>query len=151
MIHNDHVLARMADTYSPDRPDSPGAEFLLNVQSATREALDWQTEQEGQSLAEAIEHVRDERTNELADGAVPVYTFARWATFIDLGAWQADISDYANGDQDMTRLCGLSLYLIAETLVGALLDDEDWTGASELDGPDEYAACECGHDDCGAC
>ena len=101
---------------SPDSLESPGAQMLVSVRDAVLERLeyidadDWETEME-------------EAGHEIADGAPSVYTFTTWQQFVDLGAWQADISELGSGEDDMTRLAMIALYEIARTLVYAIAQE----------------------------
>ena len=111
-------LARLADCFDPDAEDSPGGRFLRSVEADVleRSAYGWD----------------EEAVHEIADSAPAVYNSTRWAEFVDLGAWQEDVSEVAGGGEDMTTRAGLALYMIAERLVLALReeiegesDDED--------------------------
>jgi hypothetical protein len=107
-------LARLAECADPDTDASPGALFLRRVEDAVRESRQY---------AEDYDDHND-LVHEIADGAVPVYTFDRWRTFVDLGAWEQDVADLAGGDDDMTQLAGLALYQAARALADALLSEE---------------------------
>ena len=114
-------LADLADVAAPDTLVSPGAAFLTGVRDHLAEALDWRAD----DPADAIKHVRDDGIHEIADSAVPVYTHARWLTFVDLAAWSEDISELADGavaTVGLTEGAGVALYIIAERLTHALLD-----------------------------
>lgn len=114
---NHYGLANsIADVSGPDSDTSPGARFLLRVRDAIVEALEWKVENDDPDLAHAARVLRDD-SHELADAAVPVYTYDRWQTFTDLGAWQVDVSEYAGGGEDMTTLAGIALYEVARQLV----------------------------------
>jgi len=58
--------------------------------------------------------------HEISDGSPSVYTWQRWQQFADLSAWQEDISDFADGAEDMTNRAGIALYVIADRLALAL-------------------------------
>jgi hypothetical protein len=114
------------DIAGPDSEISAGAKFLMRVRDSVVEALEWQTENDGRDLARAAEHLRED-SHELADGSVPVYTYDRWLTFVDLAAWNVDIEDYGSSE-DMTGQAGVALYEVARTLVDALCEwvQETW-------------------------
>jgi hypothetical protein len=118
----DYTLANAADVALPDKPDSPGAKFLIHVRDAVLEAVEWEIDQ-GRELAEAVEAVRDGGIHEIADGAPDVYTYQRWQEFVDLAAWQEDISEYGDMGDDLTGAAGVALYMIAERVTVAILDD----------------------------
>lgn len=121
-----HRLANMvADIGGPDADDSPGAVFLSHVRDAVIEALEWKVENGDGDLAHAAVVLRDD-SHELADAAVPVYTYQRWTTFVDLAAWQIDISEYSAGE-DMTDRCGVALYEVARLLVDELCQHVETT------------------------
>lgn len=98
----------MAGVASPDSPDSPGAEWLMLVERA---AGDIERDEDGIS--------------ETADAIVPVYTHQRWLVFVDLAAYQEDPSGLGADTSDMTAAAGVALYMIAERLLTALLEDRD--------------------------
>jgi hypothetical protein len=111
--HNANELSRIAGCYSPDDAfDSPGARFLLGVADACAEQSEY-----------GYEDVSD-AAHEIADSAVPVYTHERWQTFVDLGAYEQDISELGVSE-DMTENAGFALYMIANTLAMTLLETED--------------------------
>jgi hypothetical protein len=116
-------LARLASCADPDAIDSWGAEWLRGVASEVEEIR--AAREEGHDLADLI--------HERADARVPVYTWDRWATFVDLGAWSEDLSEIGDGTScDMTADAGVALYLIAERLLFALLQDALGEDAAEL-------------------
>jgi hypothetical protein len=119
-----YSLANMADVSSPDSSTSSGAVFLSSVLSSVLEAVEYLDDQDDVSnLSDAL----DDRRHELADSAVPVYAHDRWLTFVDLAAYNVDVSDYGlsdygqNGKTD--RVAGVALYVVAETLIGALCEE----------------------------
>jgi hypothetical protein len=109
--HNAYQLANIADIQSPDQKDSPGAVFLLSVQDAVNEAI----EDKYQDM--------DEAAHEIADNAVPVYTYQMWQTFIDLCAWNEDPSEFGRESEDMSQQAGVCLYLIANRLADTLIEE----------------------------
>ncbi len=115
--YNVWELAQMADCASPDDEHSPGATFLLRVQDDMAERFTW--------AADNDEVVDEDAAHEVADSAVPVYTHQRWQVFGDLCAYQEDITDYRTDAADMTATAGVALYLIAERLAFALLEEEE--------------------------
>lgn len=100
-----YALARLADCGDPDGPSSAGAAFLLGV---------------AQHVAE-----RDgEEPAAIADAAVPVYDAQVWSAFVDLGAWREDVAELRVDAGDLTACARVALFVVAERLAGALLDDE---------------------------
>jgi hypothetical protein len=114
-------LANDAGVTCPDDLDSAGATFLMGVRDSLIESLEWKVEHEDDgNLARAARKIRED-SHELADGAVPVYTYQRWLTFVDLAAWNVDIDDYGRLE-DMTGQAGVALYEVARALVDELCD-----------------------------
>jgi len=102
-------LARLAGVHEPDR-SSPGANFLRQVERAFEDL----SRELGSSVLDEDELLV------LADDCVPVYTYERWQVFVDLCAWEVDISDYGYDADNMTTLAGIALYNVAESLLYAL-------------------------------
>ena len=111
-----YTLVRLADVMDPNEETSPGARWLASVRDTLVEAVEY---------AEGDLSALEDRVHEIADGAVEVYTGARWEVFTDLGMWHVDIAEVSTdaGAADMTRLAGLVQYVAAETLVQALLGE----------------------------
>lgn len=105
--HTTYALARLADCHDPDTMTSPGARFLDRVESAF---LDMETPDE-------------DRFGEEADQLVPIYTHERWQVFVDLCAYEEDISEFGDYGDDLTRAAGVALYMIAERLLRALYEE----------------------------
>ena len=111
-IPNAYVLAGMADCASPDSEDSPGARFLTMV---------------ADSVVEAVENDddRDLIPWTAADECVPICTCDVWRTFVDLGAWQEDPTEYGADGSDMEQAAKVCLLMIGERLAAAILEDMD--------------------------
>jgi hypothetical protein len=105
---NAYELAQLAGVVTPDTLESPGAKFLVGIYEDFLDCT-----KDGEVLTE-------DDVTELADSAVPVYTWPMWKTFVDLGAWQEDLE---SGDPDMTRQAMVALFQIAERLYGILVDE----------------------------
>ena len=133
--HTANMLASMAGCSSPDNATSPGATFLERVQSATVEAVRWSVEHdEGATL----DGYRDAGTDtEIADGAVPIYAHALWSTFVDLAAYSEDLGDVGGSSGDMEQDARVALYMIAERLVHAILEDISADDDDDDDDDDE--------------
>jgi hypothetical protein len=124
----------VADIAGPDSETSDGAKFLTRVRDAVVEALEWKVENDDPDLAHAARVLRDD-SHELSDGAVPIYTYQRWLTFVDLAAWQIDIDDYGSSE-DMTGQAGVALYEVARILTDELCQYVETTW-SDLEDPGE--------------
>ena len=107
---NAYELANLADVSSPDSLESPGALFLLSLGVSVSEYAD-----EDGDL--------DDIAGDIADQCVPIYTHERWQTFVDLAAYQEDVTDFGPLE-DMTTAAGVALYMIGVRLVGALVEIE---------------------------
>lgn len=117
-------LVDEADCGYPDRPspdsESEGVSFLLRVQNAVVEALDYD-HTDDETVEDTVDRMRDRGDlHELADGAVPVYTHRKWATFVDLQAYREDATDLGFDGSDMEQGAGICLYMIAERLAEGL-------------------------------
>lgn len=119
-----YVLARMADTYSPDSSTSPGTIWLKRVRDDLAERVEYESDSYPElSPAELAEHVRDgDIVHEVADGMVPIYNHDRMQVLVDLGAYLEDISDYGE-PEDVLTAAGWSLYVVAERLAVTLLEE----------------------------
>jgi len=104
-------LQAFAECGSPDTESSAGALFLLAVKAAFIE-----------SMKENNGAINDDNIHEIADGAPDVYTHRRWLEFVDLCAYQEDISEYVLTDTSMTDRAGIALYLIARRLLDQLIE-----------------------------
>ena len=112
-----NTLQSMADCMSPDSLESVGAQFLTRVRDDVLERVE-------DIDPEDFARETDDMTWEVADSAVPVYTYTKWQTFVDLGAWQEDVSDMM-GDRgetmgELDHVGSLALYIIAERLAQAI-------------------------------
>ena len=61
----------------------------------------------------------------VADDAPSIYTHQRWQEFVDLAAYLEDPSEYGIDLTDSERYAGVCLYMIAERLVRALVDEAE--------------------------
>lgn len=122
-----HELAGMLHhaPVSLDGLESPGAVFLRDVRDAVAEAL----ENDPANLD------GDEWQHEAADGAVPIYTYEAWKTFIDLQGWESDHAEEVFGLT--TESAQAVLYYLADEVMMALIQGVR-DHVAEYDGPDEY-------------
>lgn len=105
--HTAWELARMAGCSDPDTSDSVGAKFLLMVEDTLKEYDD-----------------PDYDTAwEIADNAPSVYTYEMWQQFIDLGAFEVDISEHLPEITSMDQAARVALFIIAERLCIALIEE----------------------------
>jgi hypothetical protein len=121
---NAYELARDADTLSPDTSESAGAKFLLSVRDSVIERVEWLVDNDGLSLVEAAEEVRDgDAIGEIADGAPSVYTHQVWTEFLDLGGYREDLEPHDLNVDDLSKIPGIALYHIAYRLASTLLEE----------------------------
>ena len=123
-IRSAYALANLADCATPDTPTSAGAAFLLGVQQTVRDDYE-------------RDDLNDDTAHEIADAAVPTYTGDLWRTFVDLAAYQEDPTELGVEDgSDMDQAARVCLYMIAERLASALIEeireaDDDEAGDDE--------------------
>lgn len=104
-------LANMADCLQPDSLTSPGAAWLQAIARDAGELLEDQADDLTDGIAER------------ADSSVPAYTHELWQVFVELGGYQEDVSELVGAERDLTKAAGVALYLIAERLLTALVQD----------------------------
>lgn len=152
--HTSWVLARLAECGDPDVGDfgfatetpggggsivvvtgdgSPGARFLRSVEDAVYER--WQEASEGTRRFLSQQNDDTGMVHEIADAAPDVYTHTRWAEFHDLAAYNEEPGELAGDDATMTELAGVALYMIAERLAWALLEERAEAAGEESDPP----------------
>jgi hypothetical protein len=110
-----YTLANLADCGSPDSNVSAGAEFLRSIADNMPDVM------------ERIENGEDAHdvASKIADEAPDYHTYTRWQEFADLAAWQEDITELGEpSPDDLTKsVAGVALYIIAERLVNALIEE----------------------------
>jgi hypothetical protein len=111
---NAYELARIADCGDPDTLDSDGAEFLKSIRDDVVETFEndnWSADTYATIWG-------------IADSNVPVMTHDIAKAFVDLCAYNEDVSDYVtDGGTDLVRNMKVALYVIGERLAGALLEE----------------------------
>ena len=112
---NVYELASAANCLMTDTRTSAGARWLSSVRDDVLVEVHGVAAEDFARLTEDIAH-------SIADSSVPVYTGQKWATFVDLGAYQEDVSDLID-TQDFDKMSDVALYAIAERLVSALLGE----------------------------
>lgn len=101
-------LAGLADVHSPDSLTSPGAAWLEQVARSLDDSDDW----------------TEDTAHELADDVVPIYTHERFQVFVDICAYQEDVTEFGPIG-DMEQAAGVALYMIAVRLIDALHNEAD--------------------------
>jgi hypothetical protein len=113
-----YQLAHTADCASPDSKESKGARVLLSVFDGVIEAIEWNpTILEGDAWLDTA--------HEIADRAPNVYTHQLWQEFVDLAGYQEDISEYGEYGDDLNRVAGIALYMIAYRLASSLFQEAE--------------------------
>ena len=109
-----YALARLADCNDPDTLESDGAEFLKSIRDDVVETFEndnWSADTYATIWG-------------IADSNVPIMTHDIAKAFIDLCAYNEDVSDYVtDGGTDLVRNMQVALYVIGERLAGALLEE----------------------------
>jgi hypothetical protein len=100
-------LSRIADCGSPDSLKSPGAELLDNIRVNLIDHL----ENNPESAVQVAE---------IAESSVTVYTHPIWLQFVDLCAYNEDISEYMALGSTMTQQAQYSLGYLAERVITEL-------------------------------
>lgn len=100
-------LSRIADCASPDSATSAGADLLDSIRVNLIDFL--------QHDSEGIVPVL-----EIADASVTVYTHAIWLTFVDLCAYNEDLSAYMALGSTMTEQAQYVLVQVAERVLTEL-------------------------------
>lgn len=101
-------LARMADCGDPSSADTYGGAFLRDVRDI---------------VAENVQNGYPVNIHEIADSVPSPYTYQRLAQLIDLRGYTEDLTEYPNETNNIEKLAGVALYLIAERLVRALIEE----------------------------
>jgi len=117
---NPFVLANAADCGTPETSTSAGSVFLVRVRSAVHELLS-ELDSDGRNLLRDGSMDDDGTLHEIADSSVPIYTHELWSTFVDLSAYNEDVDEYE--PTDLNNAAGIALFVIAERLVGSLVDE----------------------------
>ena len=102
-----YELSKMADVADPDHSESPGGEWLTYIYESWENAR-------GQ-----YDNV-DRMIDETADGSVPTGTHQAWLAYVDVCGYREDLTDYSITTTDMSEVCRLTLYVIAQRLIAAL-------------------------------
>lgn len=112
-----YALARLVECGDPDSPESRGALFLTSVRDAVVEYAE----------TDDYTHHWSDAIHEIADSAPDVYTHQRWQEFVDLCAYETDLSDivstvtFSDNKITLTDIAGYVLFDIAERLAIALV------------------------------
>lgn len=120
-----YSLAGDADCASPDSETSPGARLLTHVRDAVTDLIEYDPDAWREAVdtddVQSLDY--NGAVSEIADGAPSVYTNTRWTEFADLAAWQEDPTELGFEGSDMTQAAGICLYMIAERLAWALIEE----------------------------
>jgi len=126
------MLARSADCAAPERNEIEGGAFLCDLFDSFINALEFTAIDEIDAQADAsdirreIERLADNgHLHEIADSAVPVYTHRKWQTFVQLAAYEEDVSGLIDTRQEVTGdvVANAALYIVADRLLRALCEE----------------------------
>lgn len=111
-------LANEAECFGPDSLDSEGAQFLERVRNAVLDI-----DGIGEMSSDDLDTIDDDGTlGQIADDAPSVYTFTKWRQFVDIGAWQEDVSELSEDTSDIDSLASLALNIIADRLARVIVE-----------------------------
>lgn len=118
-------LAHMAGCGDPDSRESVGAQWLLSIATDVPEIRERITQ--GDDVGDLVD--------QYADDAVPIYTHQMWITYVDLCAYNEDVTELVDydglanpdgaGRYGAGKLAAIALYLIAGRLLHALIEEAD--------------------------
>ncbi len=130
-------LSGMADC---SEPEGDGTGYLIGIADAFVELVEYAAPVHPRDFDRAF----DDRSHELADGAIPVYTARKWAVFTDCGAYSEDVSELVSGKKSITGddIANAALYQIADRLLRGLAEEFREKLEAELDADDEAEASE---------
>lgn len=120
-----NILAQMAECAAPDTFESPGAELLSRVRDAYIEQM------------ESYSYNEEDSPHQIADDAPSVYTHEKWLQFIDLAAYQEDLTEFDVNLADLDNVGSVALYVICGRLVHRLHADYEERMEEEDDEEDE--------------
>lgn len=119
------LLARTAEISAPGPDEKEGADFLTSLFTDftyhIENDLDVSENEDAADLRKDIERIE---WHETADAAVPVYTHGKWTTFVQLAAYDEDVSDYVDSRRVTPEDCAnAALYVVANRLLHALSEE----------------------------
>lgn len=114
-----YSIAHAADVYLPDSDNSPGAEWLRTLRDAAVETFD--LDDNGGEVSDTVSQMLAENEG---DAPYVIGTHRAWSVFVDLGAYNEDLTDLGYESipaNDLSKAVDLALYQVAErVLYGAL-------------------------------
>jgi hypothetical protein len=118
-------LARTADCSCPEGQERAGAAFLDSLFSdfvcAAQNDLDVSGGDDARDIRKALQ---DFEWHETADGAIPIYTHRKWQAFVEIGAYDEDVSDLVDSRKVTGDDCAnAALYIVADRLLRALSEE----------------------------
>ena len=134
------MLASSADCAAPERNEKMGADFLISIFTdflyIAQNDLDVSGGDGAYDIRRALERFE---WHETAYNAIPVYTHAKWQTFVELGAYDEDVLDLVDSRKVTGgNVANAALYIIADRLLRALLEElADKCDEVETEMPDE--------------
>ena len=120
--HLPHNLAYRADCHSPNTDEGRG--FLTLTRDCLLERVTYYLADLDDGEEPDWYYFHDDVVSEIADGTVPIYTSDLWAAFVDLHAYNEDITEYAvSNDGTMEQRAQVALCLIGDRLCNALIGE----------------------------
>jgi len=133
-------LARTADCSCPEGAERAGAAFLDSVFSdfvcTAQNDLNVSGGDDAYDIRRSLERFD---WHEAADSAVPIWTHQKWLTFVEIGAYDEDVSDLVDSRKVTGDDCAnAALYIIADRLLRALSEElADKCDEVEAEMPDD--------------
>lgn len=122
--YNPFQLACDAECHGPDGNATSGALLLTTVRDGVRELLEEADDDWREAFASDESHANySGELAQIADDAPDTYTPTMWAEFVELGAFNEDPTELGFEGEDMDRGARICLYLIADRLAHALIDE----------------------------
>ncbi|UFD98006.1 hypothetical protein PQC18_gp68 [Streptomyces phage Pablito] len=122
--HSVYELATIADCGKPDSKVSLGSDFLASVRDDVLDKVNDYWDGKPSTLEDVILAQRERIQDEVSDSAPSVYTHTMWTEYVDLCAYQEDLSEFGTPTDDtMEGRARLALSAIGFRLASALLDE----------------------------
>ena len=136
------LIARPAECSRPDGNEKLGADFLTSLFTDFLYIAQNDVAVSGGDDAYDIRRSLERfEWHETADGAIPIFTHQKWQTFVELGAYDEDVSELVTFRKVTGEdVANAALYIIADRLLRALSEElADKCDEAEADMPDEDA------------
>lgn len=115
---DNYELADMVDVSTPDGSYSPGADFLNGIRDDVHERL------RNGTTADDLRNESGTIASEFVEIIESRGTHRKWAAFVDLGAWQEDLSEFGSFE-DAEDVANRALWQIADRFCHKVADQLD--------------------------